>query len=117
MNFEQIARITHAVNREWCIYNSDDSQLPWKKAPAWQRESAIAGVRFHLTNPNAGDSASHDEWIRAKIADGWVWGEVKDPEAKQHPCLVSFDQLPPEQQFKDRLFRTIVHAATNGEIA
>lgn len=31
-----------------------------------------------------------------------------------HHCLVPFDRLPPEQQFKDRLFRTIVHAAAYG---
>lgn len=29
-----------------------------------------------------------------KIADGWKYGEAKDPEAKTHPCLVPFDKLP-----------------------
>lgn len=51
--------------------------------------------------------------------DCWPWlasckpsgyGQVKDANAKTHPCLVPFDQLPRDQQFKDRLFRTIVHA-------
>lgn len=110
----RVARITHEVNRQWCLYNGDDSQPTWDDAPDWQKESAIAGVRFHVANPDADDSASHDAWLRQKEADGWKYGEVKDPEAKTHPCFVPFDQLPPEQQFKDRLFRTIVHAAAKG---
>lgn len=27
-----------------------------------------------------------------------------------HPCLLTFDELPIEQQIKDHLFREIVHA-------
>jgi hypothetical protein len=105
-----IARVTHEVNRIWCEFNGDQSQSRWEEAPQWQIDSAVAGVRFHRDNPGASDSASHDEWMRHKLAEGWVYGPVKDPDLKQHPCLVSFDQLPPAQQFKDRLFRTIVHA-------
>jgi hypothetical protein len=116
MKIGQIARITHEVNRVWCEFNGDHSQLPWDDAPEWQRDSAKAGVQFHIDNPGAGDSASHDEWSRHKIADGWQYGEVKDADAKTHPCLVAFNQLPAEQQFKDRLFRTIVHAALSGVV-
>lgn len=105
------ARVAHEVNRVWCEFNGDASQPSWQDAPAWQRDSAIAGVAFHRANPDAGDSASHDSWMAQKVADGWTHGDVKDPEAKTHPCMVPFDQLPPEQQFKDRLFRTVVHAA------
>lgn len=110
MHATDIARVTHEVNRAWCEFNGDMSQKPWDEAPDWQRHSAVAGVEFHMANPNAGDSASHDEWVRHKTADGWVYGDVKDEGAKTHPCLVPFDQLPAAQQFKDRLFRTVVHA-------
>lgn len=108
---ERIARISHEVNRAWCQFTGDTSQEVWAKAPAWQRDSAIAGVKFHFANPDAADSASHDEWMREKIAGGWTYGPDKNPAEKKHPCLVPFEALPPEQQFKDRLFRTIVHAA------
>ena len=107
---EAIARVAHEANRAWCKANGDMSQLPWEAASEWQRNSALSGVRFHLDNTEAGDSASHDEWMRHKLLDGWSYGEVKDAEAKTHPCLVPFDQLPPDQQAKDRLFRAVVHA-------
>ncbi len=109
-----LARVCHEANRVWCEYNGDNSQTSWDEAPQWQKDSAIMGVRFVVGNPDAGDSASHDSWMRQKVADGWVYGEVKDPEAKTHPCMVPFEELPPEQQFKDRLFRTIVLAHAKG---
>ncbi|WP_374650319.1 RyR domain-containing protein [Rhizorhabdus sp.] len=106
-----IAMITHSANAAWCEHLGDASQLPWADAPDWQRDSAIHGVEFHLANPDASDSASHDEWMKVKLADGWTHGDVKDAEKKTHPCLVDFDKLPAEQQFKDKLFRTLVHAS------
>jgi hypothetical protein len=106
-----IARVTHELNRAFCIYLGDTSQMSWEAAPDWQRDSAIMGVRFHIANPDAGDAASHNSWMEQKRADGWIYGKVKDPEASPptHPCMVAFEELPPEQQLKDKLFRTTVH--------
>ena len=39
-----------------------------------------------------------------------MYGPVKDLDAKQHPCMVPFEQLPVEQQAKDYIFRAVVHA-------
>jgi hypothetical protein len=47
--------------------------------------------------------------MKQKLDDGWKYGPVKDPEKKEHPCLVSFSELPKEQQAKDFIFRAIVH--------
>ncbi len=100
-----IAKAAHGANKAWCEVQGDFSQVDWKDAPAWQRESAINGVNFHLDNPTATDSASHDNWMKEKLNNGWVYGEVKDEVAKTHPCLVPFNKLPAPQQFKDKLFR------------
>lgn len=104
------ARTAHEVNRVWCEWNGDDSQVHWELAPEWQKASAVDGVRFVLDNPGATDSASHDNWLTLKRNQGWVYGPVKDPDAipPTHPCMVAFENLPPADQFKDRLFRTVV---------
>jgi hypothetical protein len=107
---ERIAAVTHEANRAWCAAHGDFSQPSWEMAPEWQKKSAIAGVEFHIANPHASASASHDEWFRHKEAEGWTYGAVKDPDLKEHPCMVPFEELPPQQQAKDRLFRAIVHA-------
>src|SRR3990167_1180579 len=101
MDHEQIARVAHEVNRAYCLALGYDSQLPWNDAPQWQRVSALAGVKLHAENPNLGPEASHVSWMTLKVVEGWVYGPVKNPEIKQHPCMVPFDQLPREQQAKD----------------
>ena len=110
MQAQDIARVAHEVNRAYCQALGDDSQPAWEDAPEWQRSSAVSGVQFHLDNPAAGPEASHDSWLAQKCAEGWAYGEVKDPEAKTHPCFVPFDELPTAQQAKDYLFRAAVHA-------
>ena len=110
MTKEQMARVAHDVNRAYCQALGDNSQPKWNDAPQWQKDSAMLGVELHLNNPNAGPQASHESWMAQKVSEGWVFGSVKNPEAKTHPCLIEFDQLPKEQQAKDYLFRGVVHA-------
>lgn len=107
-----IAKCCHEANRAYCEAQGDTSQVPWKQAPDWQKESCVNGVLFHLTNPTAHPSAGHDCWMAEKLAAGWTHGEKKDFEQKTHPCLVPFAELKPENQFKDVLFLTIVRALT-----
>lgn len=108
-----IAKVCHEANRAYCAALGDHSQPSWDDAPDWQRKSAISGVQFHYANPNAGPEASHNNWLKDKDAEGWVYGEVKDPVAKTHPCFVPFNELPLEQQAKDYIFRAICHASFN----
>lgn len=110
LSIYDIARIAHETNRAYCSALGDDSQKPWDEAPEWQRKSAVNGVEFHLRNPKAGPEASHESWLAEKDRDGWQYGEAKDAEAKTHPCFVPFSELPAEQQAKDALFRSVVHA-------
>jgi hypothetical protein len=109
MTHEEIARVAHEVNRAYCQALGDTSQPTWDDAPAWQKDSALNGVRLHVSGDH-GPEASHESWMAQKIAEGWIYGEKKDPEAKTHHCLVPFNQLPREQQAKDFLFRAVVHA-------
>jgi hypothetical protein len=113
MNIFDIARVCHEVNRAYCASQGDHSQPVWHQAPDWQRESAVAGVRFTLDHPEAKPSDSHDSWLAQKRADGWKHGPAKDPERKEHPCLVPYDELPPEQKAKDYLFQAVVRSLAN----
>lgn len=110
MKIEQIAELAHETNRVYCRLLGDMSQPIWINAPEWQKESAIFGVKFHLENPGASPSRSHEEWLKTKKVEGWKYGKVKDPEKKEHPCYVPYDELPLEQRIKDTLFTSIVSA-------
>lgn len=104
-----IARVAHEINRAYCASLGDTSQPAWEDAPEWQQQSAIAGVEMHLANPDATPEQSHESWLAQKVAAGWVYGEVKDAEKKEHPCCRPYDELPQEQKAKDYLFRSVVH--------
>ena len=110
MEICKIAKVAHEANKAYCHTIGDDSQPLWYDAPDWQKDSAIAGVKFHIANPQAGCSASHESWLKQKEADGWKYGEVKDPEKKEHPCFVPYDELPEKQKVKDALFVGVVRA-------
>lgn len=107
---EQIAEVCHEANRTYCRTLGDHSQPEWTVAPQWQKDSAINGVNFHINNPLATPHASHETWLKEKLETGWQYGPVKNLDKKEHPCCVPYNQLPPEQRYKDVLFQSIVHA-------
>lgn len=109
IHHESVARIAHEVNRSYCQSIGDDSQPSWEDAPAWQRDSAINGVAFHLKN-EASPEESHANWLTQKENEGWKYGPVKDVYKLEHPCFMPYDQLPQEQRVKDYLFRAVVNS-------
>ena len=111
MTVEEIAKICHEANRAYCETLHDFSQSPWEQAPDWQKRSAINGVEFHHAN-RVGPRESHENWLKVKLAEGWQWGAVKDPDLKLHPCCVPYDMLPEDQRRKDAIFAAIVQACT-----
>lgn len=103
---EQIAELCHNVNKAYCESIGDDSQPTWAEAPEWQKSSAINGVEYHLAN-DVTPEMSHESWLAQKLEEGWVYGKVKDAEAKTHPCIMRYDELPKYQRTKDALFGAV----------
>jgi len=110
MDIKDIARVCHEANRTYCELIGDFTQVSWYAAPDWQKDSAIKGVLFIQSNPNAPSSASHDSWLQEKKINGWKYGPIKNVEKKEHPCFVPYDDLPLEQRRKDHLFGAICRA-------
>lgn len=110
MTIRQIAKVCYEVNKAYCESIGDNSQPLWSEAPEWQKSSVINGVNFHLLNPDAKPSDSHENWLKQKQDEGWKYGPVKNPETKEHPCFVPYDQLPTEQKSKDYIFRQVIHS-------
>ncbi len=98
----------NTTNKAYCESLGDNSQLSWILSPPWQIESSIAGVKFRLKNPHGTPEETHQNWIRDRIKAGWKYSSIKDPEKKEHPNLVPWDNLPELQRVKDVLFVGIV---------
>lgn len=113
MDTVSIARVCHEANRGYQAAAPTEGipvAPPWDEFPLDQQLGVIEGVRLALTG--ATPAHLHTAWCDAKVRDGWAYGSVKDAEAKTHPCLVPYDDLPDEQRVKDDLFLAIVEALT-----
>lgn len=44
----------------------------------------------------------HEIWAQERIKQGWTYGEKRDDVLKQHPCLISYEDLPEEEKVYDR---------------
>ena len=95
---EFVARLRHLG---WCCYqiaaDQEYNTTPYKD----QYDSLLQGTRFGLKNIGMTPEENHENWMRCKTEQGWVYGEVKDFEKKTHPDLVPFDELPKVEADKD----------------
>lgn len=46
---------------------------------------------------------THDNWAAQRLAEGWTLGPKRDDEAKTHPCLVAYAELPESEKEYDRV--------------
>ena len=107
MDTTDIARMVHECNKMYCESIGDYSQVPWEDVATEIQASAIDGVKYFMENPKSKPEDMHKNWMKFKLAKGWVYGEAKSVFRKTHPCLVEYKDLPGEQQMKDKLFMAL----------
>ena len=111
MNAREIAEVCHEANRALQHIFWDPNPAPsWNETSIEIQQSVINGVSRVLENPLIGPADIHDEWVIYKKDQGYVYGPAKNEELRTHPNMVPWDQLPPEQRIKDRLFIAICRA-------
>lgn len=111
-SLSDIAYVIYSVNQDLSKYCLDDSGTAtyrkWKELSKDERDQYTRAVKRRIDVPGVTPEQQHEEWLQSKVADGWVHGSVKDNEAKIHPCMVPYDQLPPTQRIKDVIFGNLV---------
>ena len=111
IDIERIAHVCHEANRALQVTGGEEPSPHFFDAHEWQVQSAYEGVSAAIEG--ATPEQLHESWCAAKVRDGWIYGDVKDAEARTHPCLVAYDQLPADQRLKDRVFQAVVQAFTD----
>ncbi|MHB0939028.1 MAG: RyR domain-containing protein [Armatimonadota bacterium] len=46
--------------------------------------------------------STHDHWALQRLAEKWTYGPVRDDQAKTHPDLVPYGELPESEKEYDR---------------
>ena len=44
----------------------------------------------------------HEVWSQNRIKDGWTYGELRNDERKETPCLIPYNELPESEKEYDR---------------
>ena len=44
----------------------------------------------------------HENWAKSRIEEGWCYGQYRDDEKKETPCLVPYSELPESEKDYDR---------------
>lgn len=110
-------KAAHAVHRVWCESLGDGSHVHLDKSTpedvATVRACVRATINLLAVSGTSYDDISryvHEAWMEKKLADGWRYGPTKSSLSKEHPCIVPYSDLPPEQRVKDEIFCTVVAA-------
>src|SRR5918997_642340 len=45
---------------------------------------------------------THENWARQRVSERWRYGPRRDDQWREHPGLVSYDELPEEEKDYDR---------------
>lgn len=106
----QIAATCHEVNRTLCDHIGELTQGNWHMLTDEQRADVVKAVRSVLKDRDITEKKLHENWVREKLENGWRYNKAKNYGAKEHPCLVPYEALPPVQQLKDELFLAVVNS-------
>lgn len=110
---ETIAEFVHETLSVWARQRGMPDYPNWADAEDWMRASTIESVEHVLNNPRAAPGAQHVQWMEQKQRDGWTFGDKKDAEAKTHPMLVPFSELPEDERAKDAIIIAVVQALSS----
>lgn len=81
----------------------------WADASPEDRAATLNMVNEIHRTPGITPEKIWSAWAANKVANGWVYGEVKDTGAKTHPCLVDdYSKLSEAQKAKDYVVHAIV---------
>ncbi|MCR9271122.1 MAG: RyR domain-containing protein [Hyphomonadaceae bacterium] len=107
---EKIARTAHEAIKGWRLANGQESIPDWEDAPDWMVSATKDSVMMVLQDPNTSASKQHEQWMDKKLRDGWKQGPLKNPEAKTHPLLIPYEELPEVERMKDSLMNAVISA-------
>jgi hypothetical protein len=110
-SYELAAAIATQSNKLYCEWTGDTkSQRIWPDYSDSEKQSIVDAVHAIWNDPDLAAKDLHELWLKAKAAEGWTYGAIKDYMKKTHPSFVPWEDLPKRERIKDILFQHVVLA-------
>jgi hypothetical protein len=77
-----------------------DISMTYQPRPIPTVDVVLPAALLDLTERLAENT--HDVWARQRLAEGWTYGPRRDDDAKTHPGLVPYADLPESEKDYDR---------------
>lgn len=85
---------------------------PWIEREHEFQEQFLKVIAKQCSDDRIDDPAAlHQTWMDEYYRMGWVYGDVRDTEAKTHPDLVPYDDLGQLERDKDAVFVALCEIA------
>jgi hypothetical protein len=110
---EAISRLIYEGTRVEATW-SKRSIVPehWEARDQAFRQQFIDLIEKYLDmDPLPSPEEAHNSWMEEYFNMGWKYGPKRDPEAKTHPDLRPFSDLPKDERDKDAVFLVMVWLA------
>ena len=108
IDYMKIAETAHNINILYCEGMGDTIRISWEASGNAFKASVWEAVKSVAENPGVAPEACHDHWMVNKKKMGWTLGLCLSYEAKTHPLLIPYAELPLCQRIKDILFMSVV---------
>lgn len=99
----RIAQLLHKLMVYQALYVEDRPMRLWEDLDPKDQAmymDAVAWIQMESVTPDM----IHDFWIKRMEAQGWIYGVIKDPVHKTHPCMCPYEQLTEYEKAKDVQF-------------
>lgn len=117
VHLEFMARVAHEQVMGLCACLGQPT-ISWEQASDMDQSSTREQILACVNDPNMNPQENWRIWAQNKTKAGWVWGPIKDADAKTHPCLVdSYDKVPFEERVKDHIFLSTVRGMATADMA
>lgn len=103
----QVAMICHAAHNEYAKQIGQPS-ISWEDKGEEHQQTVIDSVNKIMSGEIKSPEQAHNNFVKRKEADGWVYGLEFSTEKKINPRLIPFNRLSRIHQNKEELFFNIV---------
>lgn len=105
---ETIART--AIEAIGALEATDVPVAPWTETDEDLKAAYMNTVAFYRKFKELTPKQVHDSFVAQATEDGWKVGPVNDPEKKENPLLVPYEELPSSHVLRDKVFYAVTRS-------